>query len=93
MIRSHDIFRHLTVYSVAWVSAAYCGPALGPLLSGFAVTADGWRFSLWEILWAAGPIFLAMFMLLPETSTPNILLLPANRLRKFTGDNRLLSQS
>ncbi|TAQ89981.1 hypothetical protein B7494_g1721 [Chlorociboria aeruginascens] len=35
---------------VAWVSAAYCGPALGPLLSGFAVTAKGWRWSLWEIL-------------------------------------------
>jgi DHA1 family multidrug resistance protein-like MFS transporter len=78
---------------VAWVSAAYCGPALGPLLSGFAVTAQGWRWSLWEILWAAGPIFLIMFMLLPETSTPNILLRRAQRLRKLTGDNRLLAQS
>jgi DHA1 family multidrug resistance protein-like MFS transporter len=78
---------------VAWVSAAYCGPALGPLVSGFAVTAKGWRWSLWEILWAAGPIFLVMFMLLPETSTPNILLRRAQRLRKLTGDNRLVSQS
>lgn len=78
---------------VAWVSAAYCGPALGPLLSGFAVTAKGWRWSLWEILWAAGPTFLLMFMLLPETSTPNILLRRAQRLRKLTGDNRLMSQS
>lgn len=78
---------------VAWVSAAYCGPALGPLLSGFAVTAQGWRWSLWEILWAAGPVFLVMFMLLPETSTPNILLRRAKRLRKLTGDKRLLSQS
>ena len=78
---------------VAWVSAAYCGPALGPLLSGFAVTAKGWRWSLWEILWAAGPIFLLMFLLLPETSTPNILLRRAQRLRKLTGDARLKSQS
>jgi DHA1 family multidrug resistance protein-like MFS transporter len=78
---------------VAWVSAAYCGPALGPLISGFAVTAKGWRWSLWEILWGAGPIFLVMFMLLPETSTPNILLRRAQRLRKLTGDNRLVSQS
>ncbi|KAF4626668.1 hypothetical protein G7Y89_g11492 [Cudoniella acicularis] len=78
---------------VAWVSAAYCGPALGPLLSGFAVTAKGWRWSLWEILWMAGPIFLVMFLLLPETSTPNILLRRAARLRKLTGDNRLRAQS
>jgi len=78
---------------VGWISAAYCAPALGPLLSGFAVTAKGWRFSLWEILWAAGPVFLLMFMLLPETSTPNILLRRATRLRKLTGNNRLLSQS
>jgi DHA1 family multidrug resistance protein-like MFS transporter len=78
---------------VAWVSAAYCGPALGPLLSGFAVTALGWRWSLWEILIAAGPIFLLMFMLLPETSTPNILLRRAARLRKLTGNARLMSQS
>jgi DHA1 family multidrug resistance protein-like MFS transporter len=78
---------------VAWVSAAYCGPALGPLLSGFAVMAKGWRWSLWEILWAAGPVFLLMFLLLPETSTPNILLRRAKRLRKLTGDNRLMSQS
>jgi DHA1 family multidrug resistance protein-like MFS transporter len=78
---------------VAWVSAAYCGPALGPLLSGFAVTAKGWRWSLWEILWAAAPVFLIMFLLLPETSTPNILLRRAQRLRKLTGDNRLQAQS
>lgn len=34
-----------------------------------------------------------MFLLLPETSTPNILLRRAKRLRKLTGDNRLQSQS
>ena len=76
-----------------WVSAAYCGPALGPLLSGFAVTAKGWRWSLWEILWIAGPVFILMFLLVPETSTPNILLRRANRLRAITGDTRLKSQS
>lgn len=78
---------------VVWVASTYCGPALGPLLSGFAVTAKGWRWSLWEILWAAGPIFLLMLALLPETSTPNILLRRAARLRKLTGDARLKSQS
>lgn len=83
----------LSTTSTAWVSAAYCGPAIGPLLSGFAVTAKGWRWSLWEILWAAGPIFIVMFMFLPETSTPNILLRRARRLRKLTDNKRLLAQS
>jgi MFS transporter, DHA1 family, multidrug resistance protein len=78
---------------IAWVSAAYCGPALGPLISGFAVTAEGWRWSLWEIFWAACPTLILMFSLLPETHTPNILLRRAARLRKLTGDNRLMAQS
>ena len=86
-------FLYLPYALTSWVSAAYCGPALGPLLSGFAVTAKGWRWSLWEILWAAGPVFIAMIILLPETSTPNILLRRAKRLRKLTGDERFLSQS
>lgn len=76
-----------------WVAAAYCGPALGPLLSGFAVTAKGWRWSLWEIVWIAGPVFILMFLTMPETSTPNILLRRAARLRKLTGDTRLRAQS
>lgn len=76
-----------------WVSAAYCGPALGPLLSGFAVTAKGWRWSLWEILWLSGPILILMFLFMPETSTPNLLLRRAARLRKLTGNNQLRAQS
>lgn len=78
---------------IFWVSAAYCGPALGPLLSGFAVMNKGWRWSLWEILWVAAPCFILMMLFMPETSTPNILLRRAARLRKLTGDQRLLSQS
>lgn len=76
-----------------WVSAAYCGPAIGPLLSGYAVMAKGWRWGLWEILWAAGPVFILMFLCLPETSEANILLRRAQRLRKRFGDDRLQSQS
>lgn len=30
----------------SWVAAAYCGPALGPLPSRFAVTAKDWCWSL-----------------------------------------------
>ncbi|KAL8809569.1 MAG: hypothetical protein Q9223_007907 [Gallowayella weberi] len=76
-----------------WVSAAYCGPALGPLLSGFAVPVKGWRWSLWEIVWISAPVLILMLLFVPETSTPNILLRRASRLRKLTGDNRLMAQS
>lgn len=78
---------------VVWVAAAYCGPALGPLLSGFAVMAKGWRWSLWEILWMAAPTLIVMFLFLPETSSHNILLRRAARLRKLTGQKHLQSQS
>ncbi|OXV06162.1 hypothetical protein Egran_06068, partial [Elaphomyces granulatus] len=32
---------YLPIALTAWVPSAYCGPALGPLLSSFAVTAKG----------------------------------------------------
>jgi DHA1 family multidrug resistance protein-like MFS transporter len=77
----------------AWASAAFCGPALGPLFSGFAVMNENWRWSLWEMLWISGPVFLLMFCALPETSSSNILLRRAVRLRKLTGNQNLKSQS
>jgi DHA1 family multidrug resistance protein-like MFS transporter len=77
----------------AWVAAAFCAPALGPLLSGFAVMAKGWRWSLWEALWMSAPVFVFMFISMPETSAANILLRRAKRLRKLTGRTDLRSQS
>lgn len=76
-----------------WALAATCGPALGPIISGFSVTAKNWRWSLWELLWLAGPIWILLFLCLPETSPSNILLRRANRLRKRTPDVKLKSQS
>ncbi|KAJ5382911.1 Major facilitator superfamily domain general substrate transporter [Penicillium concentricum] len=78
---------------MAWVSAAYCGPALGPLLSGFAVPIKGWRWSLFESIWASAPVFILMFMFLPETSSATILLRRADRLRKIHNTTRFQSQS
>jgi DHA1 family multidrug resistance protein-like MFS transporter len=76
-----------------WAFAATCGPALGPIISGFSVTAMNWRWSLWEMLWLNGPIFLALFFFLPETSSATILLRRAQRLRSLTGNPNLRSQS
>lgn len=76
-----------------WAFAATCGPALGPIISGFSVAAKNWRWSLWELLWLNGPIFLSLFFFLPETSSATILLRRAQRLRKLTGNSNLKSQS
>ncbi|KAF9871075.1 putative benomyl methotrexate resistance protein [Colletotrichum karsti] len=78
---------------IGWVSAVWCGPALGPLVAGWSVPVMGWRWSLLEALWAASVMFLVMLFLLPETSHDHILLKRAQRLRRITGDDRLMSQS
>ncbi|MCJ1246194.1 hypothetical protein MMC30_003399 [Trapelia coarctata] len=90
-----DLYSELSIpfAMVVWVSAAYCGPALGPMVSGFAVTAEGWRWSLWEILWLAGPICIFFNLFLAETHAPTILLRRAQRLRARTGSPRFLSAS
>ncbi|KAK5045754.1 hypothetical protein LTR84_008846 [Exophiala bonariae] len=75
-----------------WVAASFCAPALGPVLSGFSVSAESWRWALWEVLWGAAPILLLMFTSLPETSASNILLRRAQRLRKLTGSSMYRSQ-
>ncbi|CAG8930861.1 unnamed protein product [Penicillium salamii] len=76
-----------------WAMAATSGPALGPVISGFSVPAETWRWSMWEILWLAGPVLVVMILFLPETSSDNILLRRAQRLRKLTGDSQLQSES
>lgn len=76
-----------------WVAAAFNAPALGPVISAFAVTAMNWRWSFWETLWMAGPVFILMFITLPETSSSNILLRRAKRLRALNGGNQLKAQS
>jgi DHA1 family multidrug resistance protein-like MFS transporter len=90
-----DMFPMLKLpYSIAiWTSFSFCGPALGPVLSGYSVAAMGWRWSMWELLWMAAPCFIVMFFFLPETLAANILLRRAQRLRKLTADYRYKSQS
>lgn len=51
-----------------WCTAAWCGPALGPLVGGFAVQAKGWTWTIWMLLWVGGFTLIALAFLLPETS-------------------------
>jgi MFS transporter, DHA1 family, multidrug resistance protein len=86
-------FIQLPYALTAWLAACFGGPALGPLISGFAVSSGHWRWALWEILLMSGPVWVLMFFFLPETSASTILLNRARRLRKLTGNEKLRSQS
>lgn len=62
-------------------------------MSGFAVSAKDWHWSLWEMVRMSSPLFIVLILFLPETSADNILLRRAQRLREVTGDPRFQAQS
>ncbi|KUJ22347.1 MFS general substrate transporter [Mollisia scopiformis] len=78
---------------IIWAGFATLGPAFGPVVGGFSIQAENWRWSQWEMLWLSGPVFLMMFFSLPETSADTILLQRARRLRKLLNKSNLKSQS
>ncbi|KAF8309010.1 MFS general substrate transporter [Clavulina sp. PMI_390] len=90
-----DIFpQHHVPYTIGlWAMGAVAGPVLGPIVGGFAASAESWRWPLWELAWISGfsAIFLSFFF--PETLPDTILLKRAQRLRKLTGNEKLRSLS
>lgn len=76
-------------YAVAiWGNFGICGPVLGPLVSGFAVMAKGWKWSIWILIWLNGLCAVFMVFAMPETSADNILYRRARRVRGVTGEGR-----
>jgi DHA1 family multidrug resistance protein-like MFS transporter len=58
----------------------FCGPALGPVVSGFLQLKEDWRWSFYVLLWIAA--FTIPFMLtIPETLPSQVLLNKAKRIR------------
>lgn len=86
-----DMYRpQKQAYGLAiWGIGAVCGPVLGPLVGGFAVEAEGWTWTIWELMWLSGVCLVFLFFALPETSSPNILHRRTKRLRKLTGNDKL----
>lgn len=76
-----------------WCFFAYAGPALGPVMTGFAIPLDNWRWGFWETLIVSGFTFILMFFFMPETNADYILAHRGKRLRKKTGDSNFLSKS
>ena len=75
------------VYGIGvWGISAVCGPAMGPLIGGFAAEAKGWQWPIWELMWLSGFCFIFLAFFLPETSSSNILYRRTVRIRKITGN-------
>lgn len=79
-------------YAVScWAVFGYAGPAIGPLMAGFAVTLSTWRWAFYETLILSGFTFVLLLFCLPETSAEYILSKRAARLRAATGNPELRS--
>jgi DHA1 family multidrug resistance protein-like MFS transporter len=76
-----------------WGCFAISAPVLGPLVGGFAYSAKGWTWTIWELLWISGFALVVLFFLLPETFAANILSRRARRVRHITGDQRYASEA
>jgi MFS transporter, DHA1 family, multidrug resistance protein len=76
-----------------FAAVASLAPALGPVISAFAVQSMGWQFWAWELLAIAGPAWLLMLFMVPETAAPTILYYRAKQLRSETGDKNIMSES
>ena len=72
---------------IIWGAFAISAPVLGPLVGGFAAQAEGWKWTIWQLLWVSGFAFVLLFFFLPETYAPNILYRRARRVRQITGNS------
>lgn len=75
-----------------WGVGAVCGPVLGPLVGGFAVEARGWSWTIWELMWLSGFTLVLLTLCMPETSSANILYRRTRRLRKLSGNDKLVCE-
>jgi len=75
-----------------WGLGAVCGPVLGPLVGGFASENLGWRWTIWPLLMLSGTTLVFLVFALPETSSTNILVRRASRLRRITNNKNLRTE-
>lgn len=82
------------MYSIAiWGISAVLGPAMGPLIGGFAAESKGWQWPLWELIWLSGFCLVFLIFFLPETSSSNIIYRRTAHIRKATGNTNITCES
>ncbi|RDW76923.1 major facilitator superfamily protein-4 [Coleophoma cylindrospora] len=77
----------------AFSAAPFMGPVIGPLVGGFLSDAKGWRWLYWMQLILSGTVWLLITLTLPETYAPALLSRRARKLRKSTGNSRLITEA
>ena len=65
---------------------------LGPTIGGFTAQANGWRWTVWTLMWFSGGVLVLLTFLMPETNKSNILYRRSRRLRVLTGNKTLRSE-
>ncbi|KAI0098856.1 polyamine transporter 3 [Nemania sp. FL0031] len=70
---------------MAYTSAPFLGPTLGPVVSGFLAQAGGWKWVDGLTVIFTGVMLLLGLIFVPETYTPYILTRRAQKLSKSTG--------
>jgi len=74
-----------------WGMGPLLGPVLGPMIGGYLSEAKGWRWIFWLQCILSGTTFLLGLILLKETYPVVILKSKAEKLRKETGNQYLVS--
>ncbi|KAI1810484.1 MFS general substrate transporter [Poronia punctata] len=78
------------VFMSLFVLGPICGPVIGPVGGGFLSAAKGWRWVFWLVTIVAGFVAIMMVILCRETYAPVILQRKVNRLRRETGNTKLV---
>jgi len=66
-------------------------PCIAPIIAGFIALRTTWRWVMWVLVFATGFTFVFGLLFLNETFAPIILKRKAQRLRKETGNNELMT--
>ncbi|RMZ39521.1 caffeine resistance protein 5 [Aspergillus flavus] len=78
---------------VIWGTFAIAAPVLGPMVGGFASSAQDWTWTIWQLIWVSGFAAVLLFFLLPETYGPNILYRRARRIRHLSQNSDFCSEA
>ncbi|KAF8908597.1 MFS general substrate transporter [Gymnopilus junonius] len=69
-------------------ASPFVGPALGPAVAGFIGVNTNWRWVFWLLTIFSAFCWVVVFLTVPETYTPVLLVYKAKRIRSDTNDTR-----